>query len=128
MRNVILAFCLSMPSVAWASCVPVDTSGWTQYEKNLLTSIAYRIAFDSGVNEVPVVKDSEVCFSSVNPSDFLKPGAIKANLDAHMQQNLQAEESEQSKSIQQKTAKASAIAKLKALGLTETEAKLLTEK
>ena len=64
--RIIIVWLLMMNS-AWASCVTLDTSAWTQDQRNARVAVAYDLAFKSGVNEVPTVVGEEICFPAFDP-------------------------------------------------------------
>ena len=73
--RIIIAWLL-MTSSAWASCVTLDTSAWTQDQRNLRQAVAYDLAFQSGVNEVPTVTGEEICFPTLDPAALITGSAM----------------------------------------------------
>jgi len=59
---LLVVFCHEV--YAQRECVTVDTSSWTQDQKNLRESITYRLAFEAGQDLIPSVEDDQICFES----------------------------------------------------------------
>jgi predicted NBD/HSP70 family sugar kinase len=97
---------LLIPSTAQAACVTLDTSGWTQEQKNLITAISYHLIYQAGQNIVPTVNGNEVCFegSTGNLSAIINETTILAAYAANQQageEAAQAEAMEQEAYIQE---------------------------
>ena len=91
--RVVLTWLL-MTSSAWASCVTLDTSTWTQEQKNARIAVAYDLAFTSGVNEVPTVTGNDICFPILDPTALITESAMltrHADLEAIRQAKAMAE-------------------------------------
>ena len=67
---------LLMTGSAWASCVTIDTSTWTQPQKNARLAVAYDLAFKSGVNEVPIVTGDQICFPMLDPTTLITASSM----------------------------------------------------
>jgi len=74
----VLVVWLLMTSSTWASCVTLDTSAWTQDQRNARIAVAYDLAFKSGVNEVPTVAGGEICFPTLDPTTLITGPAMLA--------------------------------------------------
>ena len=79
MRGLITILLISWCTTAWASCVTIDTTDWTQEEKNLRIGVAYQQVYEAGFNVVPTVEKDDICFAS---EDF-KPEEILTEKDLH---------------------------------------------
>lgn len=53
---------LLMATPAWAECVTLDRSTWTQEQKNFTEAITYRMVFLAGENIAPKLTGEELCF------------------------------------------------------------------
>ena len=73
--RIIIVWLLMMNS-AWASCVTLDTSAWTQDQRNARVAVAYDLAFKSGVNEVPTVVGEEICFPAFDPAALITESSL----------------------------------------------------
>ena len=62
----ILVFLLFWVTPVWAAevCTTVDTSTWTQEQKNLRQAITYSLSYaaDPTANKLPTLKGDQVCF------------------------------------------------------------------
>jgi len=90
----VLAVWLLMTGSVWASCVTLDTSAWTQDQRNLRQAVAYDLAFQSGINEVPTVTGDQICFPTLDPTSLITSSSMltrHADLEAIRQAAATAE-------------------------------------
>lgn len=78
LRRLILLGLLGLPSPAWAACRTLDTTTWTQDQRNRLPAIAYRLVFEAGENIVPTGTGATLCFagSTVDLPTVLTPTTV----------------------------------------------------
>ena len=69
LKLIILFTLITTLAYANDSFIELDTTGWSQYQKNMIPAITYRLAYKAGFNIVPEVKENVVTFKNV-PLNF----------------------------------------------------------
>jgi hypothetical protein len=60
-KFILVIVYLFLYSTANAECITIDTSGWTQDQKNAIYYTSYRLVFEAGQPIEPTVKGDVVC-------------------------------------------------------------------
>lgn len=122
MQKLSIAFSLLyFVSTTFAACVTVDIKNMPQERINLLSATAYRLAFESGVDEAPTVNNGMICFAIFDPKNVITDVTINEKIDAHLATNIDQKNAAIAQEVAKATSSSSARDKLKALGLSDAE-------
>ena len=122
MKKLALLLVLLFPAVCLAEVViTIDTTGWTQRQKNMRKAMAYRIAYENGENQVPEVIGDDIIFPDLS-KETKKKITGQAILDELNESDLANAAASAAKELKKDQLNASIKAKLKnTLGMTDEE-------
>jgi len=99
MKSGIFLFSLLFCPVVFAECVTLDTSAWTQDQKNMRQSVVYSLIYEASENIVPTIRGDQICFknSTVDVGLIITEQSVLARYtsdESKRQQNMADEQQE----------------------------------
>lgn len=105
---IIFLFIFSSNLFATETCKTLDSSTWTQNERNQRQAIFYALAFDAGQDVVPRINGDQICFESpiFNVNNLVTRTNFKTRLDTEDAAREAARQAIQAKEDERKALKA----------------------